>query len=967
MRGALLAARWARAAPPHRRRAGVAVMAGDTPVRACGGGGEGVSACLEWAGRQTPNQNVPPPPFSPPQPQTAVVRSVDGAPSLTITLSLAGRTRHLSRPRSEPLAKCLDRVARSAAPPAAKKRGAAAVGAPPPQSATLFADAGRRVPVPGTTPNGDAWTAGGLLEVGGAAYRVVVNPPAVVCAALSGAPLAGCPLAPALDLAFAEREACRYQWQRRQEAEGGPPAASAATGTPLAPPRALGAAGWEAVPAGDGNGGTGPSYTPTQDDIGWTLRVVVTPGSVVGGGDAGPWFGDPAVALAPGPTEAGPPSRASDGRADLVPTPTTPPRLRVVTYNLLADQYAATDKAKDVLFSHCPPHHLDPAYRRSLAAAELTAYAADIICLQEVDERAFEGVLSPVLSAAGFTGRYTNKASSVREGAALFWREARFECVDWRDVVLKDVFAAVLREGEGGGEGGDGDDTQPSSSLSLAARHGRLLPMLRSSAWLRDALAKVSTVAQVGLLVPRARAVAPAVPDSPLLVTNTHLFFHPGAPHIRTLHVVAALTEAADVANRARVRGVMTTPPAPLFCGDLNSDLNDGVPGTIELLREGTLSSGFWDWGLGACFRYDDDGVVDAEPGTPLSPPDPTTAPRDGLTPIDITIPFHLAPSDGLATPYTNHVRGYAGLLDYVWTDERVLRPIGGPPPPLDRVRGEDYIPNAVFPSDHVAVIADLEWRPVADREAVWGAGGGASATPRGCPPSPFVPLRLGGPPAPTLPAGDAALPPALLALRSGALLLLPTDTLYGVGADACCPSAVKAMYTAKGRDGHVPLAISVADVADVGRYGDVSGLPAGLLDALLPGAVTVLLTRRSDAPLCAALNPGVATVGVRVPAAPWIRALARAHGGAIALTSANESGCPPARTVDEAAAIVDAVSIVVDAGTLGAGRAGSTVVDLSAVTGTTPPHNAYAVLREGEGVEGVRAVLRECGLVEAV
>ena len=146
-----------------------------------------------------------------------------------------------------------------------------------------------------------------------------------------------------------------------------------------------------------------------------------------------------------------------------------------------------------------------------------------------------------------------------------------------------------------------------------------------------------------------------------------------------------------------------------------------------------------------------------------------------------------------------------------------------------------------------------------------------------------------------------------------------------------------------------------------------MTSLPAGLLDALLPGAVTVLLTRRPDAPLSAALNPGVATVGVRVPAAPWIRSLARAHGGAIALTSANESGCPPARTVDEAAAIVGAVSIVVDAGTVGAGRAGSTVVDLSAVTGTDPPHNAYAVLREGEGVEGVRAVLRECGLVEAV
>ena len=520
--------------------------------------------------------------------------------------------------------------------------------------------------------------------MGGEAYSVVVNPPTVARVSLNGAPIVGCPLAPALELAFAEREACRYQWQRRREADGRPPAASAATGAPLAPPPAPGADGWEAVTADDGNDGTGPSYTPTADDIGWTLRVVVTPGSVVGGGEPGPWFGDAAVAVAPGPTEAGPPSRASDGRADPVPTPTTPPRLRVVTYNLLADQYAATATAKDVLFAHCPPHHLDPSYRRSLAAAELVSYAADVICLQEVDERAFEGVLAPVLGAAGFCGRHTNKASSVREGAALFWRDDRFECVAWRDVVLKDVFAVVLRGGEGGGEGGGGDDATPtpSSPPSLAARHQRLLPVLQSSAWLRDALAKVSTVAQVGLLVPRGRAVAPPTPDTPLLVTNTHLFFHPGAPHIRTLHVAAALTEAADVADRARAAGVIVMPPAPLFCGDLNSDVNDGVPGTVELLREGVLSSGFWDWGLGASFRYDADGVADAEPGTPLAPPSPRTAPRDGLTPTDITIPFHLAPSDGLATPYTNLVRGYAGLLDYVWTDERVLKPVGGPPPP---------------------------------------------------------------------------------------------------------------------------------------------------------------------------------------------------------------------------------------------------------------------------------------------
>lgn len=69
-------------------------------------------------------------------------------------------------------------------------------------------------------------------------------------------------------------------------------------------------------------------------------------------------------------------------------------------------------------------------------------------------------------------------------------------------------------------------------------------------------------------------------------------------------------------------------------------------------------------------------------------------------------------------------------------------------------------------------------------------------------------------------------------------------------------------IYEIKHRQGHIPLAVCVADAADVERYGECAHLPQGLLDDLLPGPVTVLLKRREDAPLCASLNPGVPTVG---------------------------------------------------------------------------------------------------------
>lgn len=67
--------------------------------------------------------------------------------------------------------------------------------------------------------------------------------------------------------------------------------------------------------------------------------------------------------------------------------------------------------------------------------------------------------------------------------------------------------------------------------------------------------------------------------------------------------------------------------------------------------------------------------------------------------------------------------------------------------------------------------------------------------------------------------------------------------------------------------------------------------LPDGLLEELLPGPVTLLLQRRPEAPLAAELNPGVSAIGIRIPAAPFIRAVCRQHRSALALTSANISG----------------------------------------------------------------------------
>ena len=84
----------------------------------------------------------------------------------------------------------------------------------------------------------------------------------------------------------------------------------------------------------------------------------------------------------------------------------------------------------------------------------------------------------------------------------------------------------------------------------------------------------MTTVAQLTVLQPLSHAGAA---EGPICLLNTHLFFHPQAPHIRSLHVAAMLAEAHALAESAAAELGRT--PTLLFCGDLNSDINEGMPG----------------------------------------------------------------------------------------------------------------------------------------------------------------------------------------------------------------------------------------------------------------------------------------------------------------------------------------------------------------------------------------------------
>ncbi|XP_065021897.1 uncharacterized protein LOC135648297 isoform X1 [Musa acuminata AAA Group] len=208
------------------------------------------------------------------------------------------------------------------------------------------------------------------------------------------------------------------------------------------------------------------------------------------------------------------------------------------------------------------------------------------------------------------------------------------------------------------------------------------------------------------------------------------------------------------------------------------------------------------------------------------------------------------------------------------------------------------------------------------------------------------------------LPATDDHIEEAIEAIKTEQVIAVPTDTLYGFACDACSADAVNKIYEIKGRKQTSPLAISVAGVSDISRFATVDHLPHGLLDSLLPGPVTVVLRRGDSSILDKSLNPGLDSIGVRVPDFNFIRAVARGSGSALALTSANLSGQPSSVSIKDFENLWQYCAYVYDGGVLPSGRAGSTVVDLI-------KPGLFKILRPGSARQETTAILEKFGLEE--
>jgi len=175
--------------------------------------------------------------------------------------------------------------------------------------------------------------------------------------------------------------------------------------------------------------------------------------------------------------------------------------------------------------------------------------------------------------------------------------------------------------------------------------------------------------------------------------------------------------------------------------------------------------------------------------------------------------------------------------------------------------------------------------------------------------------------------------------LRNGALAILPTDTVYGLCADARCDDAVQAISEVKGRSTATPLQLLLGrDTGMVEKYAVLAGSAEALVEGLGPGGWTIVTDAapRWESPALA----GGRTVGIRIPDAPVVDAIVRMLGAPLAASSANRHGeSSPATCAQAVASVGRACAVALDGGRSVAGL-DSTVIDCTA----TGPR----ILREG-------------------
>jgi L-threonylcarbamoyladenylate synthase len=171
------------------------------------------------------------------------------------------------------------------------------------------------------------------------------------------------------------------------------------------------------------------------------------------------------------------------------------------------------------------------------------------------------------------------------------------------------------------------------------------------------------------------------------------------------------------------------------------------------------------------------------------------------------------------------------------------------------------------------------------------------------------------------LPANEAAIAQAARLLAGGGLVAFPTETVYGLGADATNPAAIARLYEAKGRPAFNPLIAHVSDLAAAKRIGRFDPAAMALAEAFWPGPLTLVLPKTTDCLVADLATAGLDSVAIRVPAHPVACEILRAFGGAVVAPSANLSGhVSPTTAAHVQSDLAGRIDLIVDGGAVAVG-----------------------------------------------
>lgn len=338
----------------------------------------------------------------------------------------------------------------------------------------------------------------------------------------------------------------------------------------------------------------------------------------------------------------------------------SPGRFKVLCYNILAEVYATTN-----LYHYCPPWALAWSYRKTKLLREILSCDADIICLQEVEMGQFDEFFRTELYKAGYSGVFQAKSrykgfsdfdKQFVDGCAIFYRNSKFNCLT---DTLMEFSALAQRKPEIQGN--------PESFSRLVSKDNIAVGVLLE---IKEKLPNPITNANGGPVISGS-----GFPQ--LFVVNCHIHWNPAFSDVKLVQVQLMLEELS--------RNFGVNMPM-VICGDFNSMPDSAV---YQLLSQGDVLP---DHGDMLHFKYG--GYA-----------------NDGFK-TNLSLLSSYSEVLGSEPTFTNYTADFVGALDYIfYTRDWIMCNGVLEPPSLAVVRKNTALPNPQFPSDHIALLVELQLR----------------------------------------------------------------------------------------------------------------------------------------------------------------------------------------------------------------------------------------------------------------